>query len=112
MTLGHVLLDAVIDDDRLGRTELRVFRACWGMLDFEAYVAIKSDALALKLCLDRSWVSRALQKLADFGYLDAGPRDDKGVGTYRLPRRVDSGVRQAHTSVKVARVRRQVRDSL
>jgi predicted transcriptional regulator len=85
---------------------------CWSTLDFEMFHPIKSDALGLQLCLDRSQVSRALQNLVDFGYLDAGPRDDKGVGTYRLPRRVDSGVRQMHTSAKVARIRRQVRDSL
>lgn len=112
MTLGHVLVDAVLDDDRLGRTELRVFRVCWGELNFEEYLAIKSDFLAVKLCLDRSQVSRALQNLCDFGYLEVGPRDAKGVGAYRLPRRVISGVRQMHTSAKVPRIRRQIRDTL
>lgn len=112
MTLGHVLLDAVVDDDRLGRTELRVFRVCWGLLNFEDFTPIKSDFLAATLRLDRSQVSRTLQNLCDFGYLEVGPRDAKGVGTYRLPRRVISGVRQMHTSAKVPKMRRQIRDTL
>ena len=112
MTLGHVLLDAVIDDDRLGRSELRVFRACWGALNFEDFLPIKSDGLGVQLCLARSQVSRALQNLADCGYLEPGPRDEQGGGTYRLPRRVGSGVRQIHTSAKAPRIRRQIRDAL
>lgn len=112
MTLGHVLVDAALDDDRLGRTELRVFRACWCSLNFEEFLAIKSDALGLRLSLDRSQVSRALQNLVDLGYLEPGPRDEKGIGTYRLPRRVDSGVRQMHTSAKFPKPRRQLRDAL
>lgn len=112
MTLGHVLLDAVIDDDRLGRTELRVFRVCWSTLDFEEYSPVKLDFLSLQLRLDRSQVSRALQNLVDFGYLVAGPRDEKGVGTYRLPRAVPEGLRQMQPFVKSPRIRRQVRDAL
>lgn len=112
MTLGHVLVDAVLDDDRLGRTELRVFRVCWGLLNFEDFTAIKLDLLRLQLPLDRSQLSRALQNLCDFGYLEAGPRDDKGVGTYRLPRRAPEGLRQMQPFVKVAKIRRQLRDTL
>lgn len=112
MTLGHALLDAVVDDDALGRSELRVFRLLWGVLNFEDFKAVKADFPALQLRLDRSQVSRSLQNLVDFGYLECGPRDEKGVGTYRLPRAVPSGVRQIHTSEKAPRMRRQVRTSL
>lgn len=112
MTLGHPLVDAALDDDRLGRSELRVFRVCWGLLNFEEFRSVKSDFLGLRLSLDRSQVSRALQNLCDLAYLEVGPRDEKGVGTYRLPRRVDSGVCQIHTSARVPKSRRQLRDTL
>lgn len=111
-TLGHPLVDAVIDDDRLGVLELRLFRRLWGELDFQEYSEKKGDVMAVELRCDRSNVSRALRNLVHFGYIEEGPPSAKGIGTFRLPRAVPSGVRHLPTSAGAPRIRRQVRDSL
>ncbi|MHB1297284.1 MAG: hypothetical protein ACYC0B_02045 [Gemmatimonadaceae bacterium] len=112
MTLGHPLVDAAIDDMRLTPTHLKSFRVMWRELDFREYREKKSEVLAAQIGCDRANASRALQKLVEYGYLDEGPRSDKGVGTYRLGTGTPAAVHNQHRSVNASHSRRRVRFSL
>lgn len=112
MTLGHPLVDAALADLRLTPVDLNVFRVLWGQLDFERFVEKKSDVLALEVACNPSYAAASLRKLVEFGYIEAGDRAEKGVGTYRLPRALPLVVTTFTRSVAPRRTRRQVRDSL
>lgn len=112
MTLGHVLVDAAIEDLRLTQSDLNAFRVLWTQLDFETFRPKKTEVLAAELGIHRSNASRSLSNLVALGYIEEGPRDEKGVGTFRLPRAAPSGVRHTHTFVVARKTRRQLRDTL
>lgn len=111
-TLGHPLVDAAIDDQRLGAIDLRAFRVLWAQLDFQEFREKKSEVLGAEIGADRSNSSRALRNLVAFGYLEEGPPSAKGIGMYRLARGVPSGGQNIPTSAPAPRVRRQIRSSL
>jgi hypothetical protein len=112
MTLGHPLVDAAVADLRLTAVELRVFRVMWCQLDFEHFRAKKADVLALEVGSDRSYAAAALRKLVDLAYLELGPRDERGIASYRLPRVVPGMVVRTTTSAEPTRTRRQIRNAL
>lgn len=112
MTLGHPLVDAALDDLRLSRVELNVFRFLWGRLDFEHWRRMKADVVAIEVGTERSYAGAAIRKLVELGYIAAGDRDEKGVVSYRLPRTVPTLGASSPTSDSPTRIRRQVRSAL
>lgn len=71
-------------DRRVSDSALRVLVWLHGQLDLVAFRPVKAWVLAATLEVKPHTASAALRELVQAGYLDAGPRQARRVGTYRL----------------------------
>lgn len=72
---------AVIDDKRVGASELRMLVALGTYADGEGWCWPKQKSLALRLGISRQAVSKALRDLADHGYIEIHEQHDEATGS-------------------------------
>jgi DNA-binding transcriptional ArsR family regulator len=81
--ISPLLRDAV-QDHRLKDTPIHVLVYLHTVLTYGEFRAVKIEAIATAISKSRRRVSVALDRLAEFGYIRAGDKQERNVRSYML----------------------------